>query len=484
MATQVGSRAFGPTRSPDRTTRTFGTTRPEQQALLVAGPIAAGIVLGMAAGITPLTLLATMGALATALIAPYAGLAVLAFMSPLVAPSLIPAPGFASVLVGAILLGCIYRLPIDRPRLRAGAPILLMAAIVLFVTVQQLPEMLAGYASAADHAVGYLYIQILTGFGGIVAAIWLMSGRSPYPILAMAIAGAVTAALIALVPAVAPMLAGALANVSGKSVDLSRAVGTFGNPNFMGGSAAISLVAATSLMAIAESRRVRVLLLVCAILLGGAVIISLSRGALVTAVVGLVAVGLTRGRRTAIAVVVVGLAGALVIIPAFVEWRLVSLFGPASATAIQQTAESDANRLTGALAGVSMFLSSPIVGVGFGHYLAAAREIPGVFASAHNWYTYVLGEQGIVGTVLFVSVLATVALRLRSLSSRPRSVGFSVLAAFSAACLFLEVPTSFQTFAIPAIVLAAAFAADWSSRLADGTEVGPLAATSTAGGHP
>jgi len=111
-------------------------------------------------------------------------------------------------------------------------------------------------------------------------------------------------------------------------------------------------------------------------------------------------------------------------------------------------------------------------------------EIPGVFASAHNWYTYVLGEQGIVGTVLFVSVLATVALRLRSLSSRPRSVGFSVLAAFSAACLFLEVPTSFQTFAIPAIVLAAAFAADWSSRLADGTEVGPLAATSTAGGHP
>jgi O-antigen ligase len=266
-----------------------------------------------------------------------------------------------------------------------------------------------------------------------------------------------------------------LANVSGRSEDLVRAVGTFSNPNFMGGSAAISLVAAVSLMAGAESRRVQGLLLVCAIVLGGAVIISLSRGALVTALVGLMALGLTRSRRTAITVVVAGLAGALIIYPAFVDWRLVNLAGSASAAAFQATAESDANRLTGAMAGVSLFLSSPLVGVGFGHYLAAAVQIPGVVASAHNWYTYVLGEQGIVGTVLFVSVLVTLVLRLRSLPSRPRSLGVSVLAAFAAACLFLEVPTSFQTFAIPAIVIVAAFAGHWPSRPAIDPEVRPPA---------
>jgi O-antigen ligase len=301
----------------------------------------------------------------------------------------------------------------------------------------------------------------------------------------MAIAGAVTAALIALVPNVAPVYAGVLVNISGKTEDLVRAVGTFGNPNFLGGSAAMSLTAAASLMASAQSRRVRVALLGCAIVLGGAVIISLSRGALIAALVGLLAVGLTRGRRTAIAVVAVGLVGALIIYPAFVEWRLASLFGPASAAAIQQTGASDANRVTGALAGVSMFLSSPLVGVGFGHYLANAVQIPGVVATAHNWYTYVLGEQGIVGAILFVSALAALIPRLWILSSRPRSLGVSVLAAFATACLFLEVPTSFQTFAMPAIVLAAAFAAEWPSQRAARTRVGQpaLVPMATPGGH-
>jgi O-antigen ligase len=108
-----------------------------------------------------------------------------------------------------------------------------------------------------------------------------------------------------------------------------------------------------------------------------------------------------------------------------------------------------------------LFLSSPLVGVGFGHYFAVAGQIPGVTASAHNWYTYVLGEQGLVGTLLFGSLLVTLALKLRSLPSTARSLGLSVLAAFAAACLFLEIPTSFQTFGIPAIALVAALAADW-----------------------
>jgi hypothetical protein len=426
--------------------------------------MAVGIVVGMAAAITPITALATVGALGAALVMPYAGLAIVAFMGPLIPPSVIPAPGFAMALVGSTLLGCIYRLPVDRPRLHVGFPVLLMFAMILFVTVQQSPEMLAGYGSAADHGVGYLYLQLLTGFGAIVAAIWILDGRSPFPILAMALAGAVTAALIALIPFLAPSLTGFLARVSGPPFDLVRAVGTFSNPNFMGGSAAMSMVAAVALFAGAESRRVRAILLGCAMILGIAVIISFSRGALITALVGLVIVGLTRSRRTAIAVLLGGLVAALVVWPAFVEWRILNVAGSISADAVQATAESDANRLSGALAGVSLFLSSPIVGVGFGHYLANAQQIPGVTASAHNWYTYLLGEQGIVGTFLFMSVLIALAIKLRFLPEWPRTVGVSVLAAFATACLFLEVPTSFQTFAIPAVVIVAAFAGTWPSR--------------------
>lgn len=440
-----------------------GTSAPvgRYNDLLIAVPVAVGIVIAMALGSSQLTTLVTVTALGTALVAPHVGLAILAYMAPLVPPSIIPAPGFDSALVAAILLGCLYRLPIDRPQLRIGLSVGLMIAFVLYVTVQQLPELSTGYGNAADHAVGYLYLQLMTGFGAILAAIWVLRGRSPFPVLAMAIAGAVTAALIALVIYFVPASAGALVNVSGVTLDPARAVGTFSNPNFMGGMAAVSMTAATSLMAGAKSRRIRGLLLACAVILGGAVIVTLSRGALITAIAGLVAVGLTQSRRTAIMVVVVGLVGVFIIYPAFVNWRLTNILGSASAAAVQVTAQSDLGRLTGALAGISLFLSSPLVGVGFGHFFATAVQIPGVSNSAHNWYTYVLGEQGVVGALLFVSVLASLAPRLRSLPSRPRSLGVSVLAAFATACLFLEVPTSFQTFAIPAICIVAALVGQW-----------------------
>ena len=216
--------------------------------LLIAVPIAAGIVISMALGNTPLTSLASITALGTALMAPRVGLAILAFMAPLVSPSIIPAPGFAAALVGAVLLGCVYRLPIERPHLRVTTPVALLIAFVVYVTMQQSPSTLAGYATEADHAVGYLYLQLLAGFGTIVAAIWLLRDRSPFPILAMAVAGAVTAALIAVIPYVAPVSAASIALLAGHTDDPVRAVGTFSNPNFMGGSTAMSLTAAAALM--------------------------------------------------------------------------------------------------------------------------------------------------------------------------------------------------------------------------------------------
>ena len=121
-------------------------------------------------------------------------------MATLLSPSLVPAPGFAAAMVAAVLLGCVYRLPIERPRLRLSAPIVVILAILVSVTVQQVPEMLAGYGTAADHGVGYLYLQVLSGFGAVIASIWLLRDRSPLPVLAMVIAGAVTGALIAIVP--------------------------------------------------------------------------------------------------------------------------------------------------------------------------------------------------------------------------------------------------------------------------------------------
>jgi O-antigen ligase len=155
--------------------------------------------------------------------------------------------------------------------------------------------------------------------------------------------------------------------------------------------------------------------------------------------------------------------GALVVYPAFVEWRLVNLTGSASAAAFEVMARSDEGRLAGVLAGLPLFLSSPIVGVGFGQYLAASVEVFGSQAvlGAHNWYVYVLAEQGVVGITLWLIVLVAVVAELRNRPSAPRRVGFAVFSSLAVASLFLEAPTSFQTVALPSLFLVAALVSDW-----------------------
>ena len=446
---------------------------PDIAVVLAATILVATMLAGMMLHVSAIALGASAASFLVAIVNPSVGLAVLAFMATLVGPTL-PAPGFQTIQLLATLAGCVYRLPIDRPQFRIGPPMLLLFAILGFVTVQQLPSMVAGYASLSDHDVGYLYFQLITGIGAIVVAAWIIDGRSPFPTLAMAMAGVFVGSLVALIPYVAPTFAVAIAPLTGQSIDPVRVAGTFGNPNFMGGSAAISMAAALSLLVGAESRRVRVALACIVVALALCVAISLSRGAVIAAFVGVV-VALSRTRRSAMVVILIGIVAALVIYPLFVEWRLASVLGSVSQAAVEATSESDSARLDGILGGVYLFLSSPIVGVGFGHYLAAFAQIPGVLSvhAAHNWYTYLLGEQGLVGVTLWIALIGAVAVRLRKLPVRPRSLGVSVLATTAAACLFLEIPTSYQTFALPAICLVAALVSRWppSPNDADGGSV-------------
>lgn len=440
----------------------------DAQVLLVAGLLTSTIVVGTSSGIAPVATVGSFVTIVTALISPAIGLAVLAFTATLQPPAGLPAPGFVTILVGATVLGCVYRLPIERPRPRANVALLLLGAFVLYVTVQQLPEMASGYAGKHAHDVGYLYFQVLTGFGLVIAAIWVLHARSAVPVVAMGLAGATAAALVAVVPYVAPGLAGLVANLAGPTDDATRASGTFSNPNFMGASAAMALVAAAAGLSLVRTRRDRALLLFAGILLAGAVALSLSRGALLTAFIGVAWVVLLRSPRAAVGIMALGVVGALVIYPAFVEWRLVSLTGSASATAFALMAQSDEGRLAGVLGFVPLFLTSPIVGVGFGQYLISNIAINQVGVGAHNWYSNVLAEQGLVGFSIWMLFMAAVVLDLRRRPKGPRVLGTSIMAAFSAACLFLEVPTSFQTVALPSLFLVAALASDSQADQADG----------------
>ena len=431
-------------------------------ALVIGGAILAG----MGWSIAPLTLAGALAAIIAGLVAPPVGLAVIAFMGPLQPPLVVPSPGFDAILVGAVALGCVYRLPLDRPRIRITAPLLLLSGFVLYVAGQQMPDLIAGYVGDQGHLVAYQFGQLLTGFGAVVVAAYVLRGRSPYPFLAVGLASAVLAALLAVVtfdnPGVGAPIYGLLAH-SGFD---QRAVGSFYNPNYFGVFEAIAMITAVGWMLGARSRRLRWVLLATAIVLGLAVALSLSRGAAIALAAGLACLGFSRSRARTGTVIAAGLLVAVVLLfPLFVQWRLSTTSGSASGDAYALLAQSDEGRLSGVLAGPQLFLSSPIFGIGWGYYSAMSSQVagPGFAMAAHNWYVNVLAEQGIVGTVIWMLLLVALVIALKSRPAFPRSMGFGVLGAYAVASLFLEPPGSFQTSALPVLVIVAALVGDWTA---------------------
>ncbi len=431
--------------------------------LLAAGSICGAILVGMVTGFQALMFAAAGAAMLAAVISPSVGLLIIAFMAPLKPPDVVPSPGFGILLVVAILLGCIYRLPIDRPTIRFSAPLATLLACLLYAAVQQSPEMFAGYAGTDAHDVGFLFFQAVAAVGVVIAAGHLLSHRSPYPVLAMAIAGSVLTAVIAIgtyVPAGAPIV---LVNLAAVSVHVGRATGPFSNPNYLGSFAAIMLVAAFALLVVAGTWRLRIAIGASVLALAVATALSLSRGSLVVAVAGVAIVVLLRWRMLGVICLIGGVLAAFVLYPIFVQWRLESLTGSASSGAYLIMNESDEGRLIGLLAAPVLFLSSPLVGVGFGHFVPMSILVTGITTpiNAHNWYLTVLAEQGVVGVVLWSALAAAIVHRLRAAAAIASGVGFAVLGALAIASLFLEPPTTFQLIATPAIVIVAAMVGAW-----------------------
>lgn len=485
MATAVGT--SGRAASPSRASPVAPLLHPDKDLRVVVPALAIGgvILVGMGWGIAPLATVGALAAIAASLVAPAVGLATIAFMGPLQPPLVIPSPGFNAILVGAVILGCIYRLPIDRPRIRLTAPMLPLLGFVLYVAVQQTPEMATGYAGDQGHLVAYEFGQLITGFGAVVAAAYILSQRSPFPFLAVGLASAVVAALLAIAtsvnPAVGPPIAGLLAHAT---ID-QRAVGSFYNPNYFGVFEAIAITTAAGWMLGTRSTRLRLALLATCVVLGVALMLSLSRTAMITCAAGLGFLALSRSRPRNGVVIAAGLlVGVIVLFPIFVNWRLSATFGASSADAYAELAQSDQGRLSGVLAGPQLFLSSPVFGIGWANYFAMSSRFAGVSIAAHNWYMNVLAQEGTVGIVLWLLLLVLVVIALRSRPTFPRSTGLGVLGAYAVGSLFLEAPISFQTSALPILVIVAALASDWTQRPEASRSPGGEEATAPSGAWP
>jgi O-antigen ligase len=432
--------------------------------LLVAGVLCLATLTGMAAGFQGLTLVASLTALVTSIVSPPVGLLILAFLGPLNPPGMFPAPGFDLFLVVSILLGCVYRLPIDRPRLAVPASLLVLLAFFLYVTVQQSPEMLAGYASDEAHRVGYLYLQLVALVGTAIAAGYVLKDRRPGPFLAMCIASACFAAFLAISVPDNQASSGPLAGLITQTDDGTRAVGPFGNPNYFGHFLAAAIALAIAWSVVARDRWQRWVLVVAAFVIGYGLTLSLSRGAIAAMLAGILVLAFARSRALGVALVVVGLAAVLVIYPAFIQWRLENLDGSATGSAYLALEASDSSRLDAVLAGPQLFLTAPLFGIGFGQYSEQSSQFTSQHFSigSHNWYMSVLAEQGLVGAVLWLLLLGTVAYKLWHRPAPARWVGFAVLGVFAAGSAFVTQPVSFQTAVLPVIAIVAALVADWS----------------------
>jgi O-antigen ligase len=249
----------------------------------------------------------------------------------------------------------------------------------------------------------------------------------------------------------------------------SRVTGPFGNPNNFGQLLAYASLLLVGLLITTRSVWLRIGLIVSLAIMGFALTMSLSRGAIVALLAGLVVLAFTRSKAVGLA----ALAGTLILVgvgyTVFLDVRLTTETGGVSAEALTELAASDESRLSAVLAGPALFATSPIFGIGFGHYkyLSGTVTDAGAGLVAHNWYGTVLAEQGLLGVVLWVAVLVTVWHSLRSRPARQRSIGYSMLGAFVVGCLFLEPPTSFQTSIVPTMFLAATIVGAWAAP--DGT---------------
>ena len=442
---------------PEAVLRRHATGRASWFAL----PICTVIVVGIWLGAGPIQLAGALAAFGAGIVSPPVGLTVLAFMAPLKSPPAVPAPGFNALLVATILLGSVYRLPIDRPRLRPSLPMMLLLGFILYAAVQEVPALAGGYSDATSHHIGYLFIQLATLVGLAVAAALVLRGRNPTPFIVAGLLGAVGAAILAI--AVYALPAGMVGNLVDYPGATVRVVGPFGDPNYFGLFQATAIAACVSVALITRSLAIRLALAGVAILLVSGMTIALSRAALIALSAGLIAVAFTRGRRAGFATLATLAVLGLVVYPLFLEQRLTADAGALSvAEASVGLQRSDASRLAAALVGPQMWATSPILGIGFGEYPLTTARFIGYSIESHNWYMNVLAEQGLVGIVLWITMLAAAAIKVTRLASTSRFVGVAVFVTYVVGSTFLEPPLSVQTSAFAVIVVVAALVGDWS----------------------
>ena len=222
---------------------------------------------------------------------------------------------------------------------------------------------------------------------------------------------------------------------------LLRAYGSFEQPNPFGGYLGLHLPLVVSVAAFGTAGRwTRGAVVVSAAVIGMCLIATMSRGAWLGQVTGLLVVALVGSKAARHAVATFGGLGVVVVLaawpvlPAAVTDRVQSIFASLVAFGAASNALTPENwavmeRLSQWTAGWRMFAANPLVGVGIGNYNSVYAdyrlpEWPVALGHAHNHYLTVAAEAGTFAAVAYV-VLLVVAVRQTLRGWRTASTPFS-----------------------------------------------------------
>lgn len=445
--------------------------------ILWLGAVLLAVVVGVAPPLVSGGLLAGVAVLAVILRRPVFGAYALVLSVPVQDQVTLPAGITVTQVLFVLVAGIWYAWTMIREDRRVLlTPI--AVALLLFV-MATLPSITA--ATSIPNSLAEISRWVVTAFSYIILVNVVRDRREMVGLIIVMLIAGMSEALLGLVQAYLG-IGPASFNVEG---GLTRAYGTIGMPNSFAGYLNMSLPLALALAVYqwgkwaAERNRAHVLdrlgmlnmkrlwlpllLSFSTLVLFWTLITTLSRGAWIGLVLGVLAMMVALGRRAAPAISVVlgagattgvlGVAGAL---PATLTDRLgqlftqIAIFDPRGVTPTPENYAVVERMVHWFVAG-NMFLSNPWAGAGIGNFNDVFDKFgvqgwPYSRGHAHNYYLHILGETGLIGFTFYIAMIVTILVVGARAIRRCRQAGDSFGEAVCIGALGVVVTTAGHSF--------------------------------------
>lgn len=326
----------------------------------------------------------------------------------------------ADILVGFLGIGWLlsWALPTymrgPRDREAGGVPRYLMLAILALIGVMFLSMTIAiSRSDSLKEIAKWLEFLVLVLFGSH----YLRTRRQIWMLVSFIIVAALTQAFFGYAQAIFSL--GPQSFV--RSLTL-RIYGTFDQPNPYAGYLNMALAVTLAITLLGRDWLTRITAGIASAFIGGAMLLTQSRGgqiALLAALIFIVLVGMPRVRiwmrfvLVGLFLLVEGLLTGL--IPLYLFGQVERFLGLVNINLLEPNTQdfSTAERLAHWIAGINMYRTHPILGVGIGNYPDA---YPHYFIStfvnslghAHNYYINIAAETGTIGLVVYLFFLTAI----------------------------------------------------------------------------